>query len=273
MAKSAKDRVVAGGRASSRVQPKKTARGSGALKKGKVGRGDRTTRSSRESIVLIDESLQVKKRRVGKILAGLHELYPDATCALTHSDPLQLLISTILSAQSTDETVNKVTPVLFAKYPTARAIADAPREHIEEIIHATGFFRQKAKNIQETCRRIEEEFGGKVPDTLEQLITLPGAARKTANVVLGTWFGKNEGVVVDTHVGRLTTRLGLTWTSKDTKDAVKIERDLMEILPREEWTFFSHALIWHGRRVCSARKPKCEACVLAKQCPSAGTFE
>lgn len=214
-----------------------------------------------------------RKQRAKKILAALRKLYPEADCALRHSEPLQLLMATILSAQSTDETVNKVTPVLFAKYPTAKAIAEAPSADIETIIHSTGFFRQKTKSLQGACRKIVEEFGGRVPETLEELVTLPGVARKTANVVLGTGFGKNEGIVVDTHVGRLATRLGLTPSSKDSKDAVKIESDLMPLFPRESWTFLGHALIWHGRRVCDARKPKCGECTLAKYCPSAGSFE
>jgi len=218
------------------------------------------------------ESLADKKKRARRILAQLRKLYPDADCALAHRDPLQLLIATILSAQSTDETVNKVTPVLFDRYPTAKSIARAPRESIEEIIHSTGFFRQKAKNIQGTCEKIVTEFGGRVPETLEELITLPGVARKTANVVLGTAFGKNEGVVVDTHIGRLATRLALTWRSKNSKDAVKIEGDLMEMFPKKDWTFAGHALIWHGRRVCNARKPDCLRCTLAKGCPSANTL-
>ena len=211
------------------------------------------------------------KRRARRIVAGLRKLYPKAGCALEHRDPLELLVATILSAQCTDETVNKVAPVLFARLRTAKALADARRETIEKIIHSTGFFRQKAKSIQGSCKAIVEGFGGKVPRTMDELLTLPGVARKTANVVLGTAFGKNDGVVVDTHVGRLATRMELTWSSKNGKDAVKIERDLMEIIPRKEWTFFSHALIWHGRRVCSARKPDCEACTLAKDCPSAGS--
>ena len=219
------------------------------------------------------EPLAGKKKRARKILAALRKLYPEADCALGHEDPLQLLIATILSAQSTDVTVNKVTPVLFQRYPTARDIAEAPPAEVERIIHSTGFFRQKSKSIQGACRRIVEEFGGKVPDMLEQLVTLPGVARKTANVVLGPAFGKNEGIVVDTHVGRLATRLGLTWTSKDGKDAVKIERDLIKLFPQKEWTFLGHALIWHGRRVCFARKPNCPECTLAKTCPSAGAFD
>jgi endonuclease-3 len=222
---------------------------------------------------LAGEPLAEKKKRTKKILTGLHKLYPDADCALEHVDAFQLLIATILSAQSTDVTVNKVTPVLFAKYPTPQALAAARPADVEKIIHPTGFFRQKTKSIIGASKTIVEQFGRKVPDTLEALVTLPGVARKTANVVLGTAFGKNEGVVVDTHVGRLATRLGLTWTSKNPKDAVRIELDLMQVVPQGEWTFFGHALIWHGRKVCTARKPKCSPCRLARYCPSAGTLE
>ncbi len=182
---------------------------------------------------------------------------------------MQLLVSTILSAQSTDETVNRVTPVLFARFPTAEALASASPDEIEAIVHPTGFFRQKTKSIQQASRTIVEQFGGQVPGTMEELLQLRGVARKTANVVLGSWFDQNEGVVVDTHVGRLAHRLGLTWRSKNEKDAVKIERDLMEVVPRDEWTYLSHALIWHGRKVCSARKPNCAGCVLNAECPSA----
>jgi endonuclease-3 len=210
------------------------------------------------------------KKRARHIVAALRKLYPKAGCALDHRAPLELLVATILSAQCTDQAVNKVTPVLFAKYRTAKALADARRESIEKIIHSTGFFRQKTKSIQGSCKAIVEQFGGNVPNTMDELLTLPGVARKTANVVLGTAFGKNDGVVVDTHVGRLATRMELTFSSKNSKDAVKIERDLMEVIPRKDWTFVSHALIWHGRRVCSARKPDCPACTLAKNCPSAG---
>jgi endonuclease-3 len=218
------------------------------------------------------ESLEAKKKRAKKILAGLRKLYPEAGTALSHRDPFQLLIATILSAQSTDDTVNKVTPVLFKRFKTPKALANARPDEIEALIHSTGFFRQKTKSIRGACRKIVEEFGGKVPDTMDDLVTLPGVARKTANVVLGSGLGKNEGVVVDTHVGRLATRLGLTWSSKNSKDAVKIERDLIEIIPRKEWTFLGHALIWHGRRICPARKPDCERCTLAKHCPSAGVI-
>ena len=213
-----------------------------------------------------------RKKRARRIVSGLRKLYPDADCALKHQDPFQLLIATILSAQSTDVTVNKVTPVLFARYDSPGALAEAPRAAVEKIVHSTGFFRQKAKSIQGACQKIVDLYGGRVPDTVDELVGLPGVQRKTANVVLGTAFGKNEGVVVDTHVGRLATRLALTWTSKDGKDAIKIERDLMELVPRLQWTFLGHALIQHGRRVCSARKPDCGGCTLAKLCPSAGTF-
>jgi endonuclease III len=217
-----------------------------------------------------DETVADRKKRAKKIVAALHKQYGDADCALIHKDAFQLLIATILSAQSTDETINKVTPLLFKKYKTPKTLASAPVEDVEEVVHSTGFFRQKAKSIQGAARKIAEEFGGKVPANMDDLVSLPGVARKTANVVLGTAFGKNVGVVVDTHVGRLATLLALTWTSKGTKDAVKIENDLMEVIAQDEWTFFSHALIWHGRKVCPARKPDCENCTIAKLCPSAG---
>jgi endonuclease-3 len=217
--------------------------------------------------------LTARRQRALKIIAELRKLYPGAECALKHKSALQLLISTILSAQSTDDTVNKVTPELFAIYPDAQSLAEADPADVEMRIHRTGFFRQKTKSIIGACRRIVEDHNGKVPDTLDALIQLPGVARKTANVVLGTWFGKNEGVVVDTHIGRLAHRLGLTWSSKNEKDAVKIEQDLMQVLPREEWTFTGHALIWHGRKVCPSRKPKCGQCTLNKLCPAAFSFD
>ena len=219
------------------------------------------------------ESQAARKERAERIVAELHEAYPDAECALTHSSALQLLIATILSAQSTDETVNKVTPVLFKRWPTAQALAEADREEVEEVIHSTGFFHQKAKSVQGACAQLVAAHGGEVPADMDALVKLPGVARKTANVVLGTWFGKNDGLVVDTHIGRLAQRLGLTWTSRDDKDAVKIEQDLMQLLPRDDWTFVGHALIWHGRRVCSARKPACGDCSLAPLCPSAGRVD
>lgn len=219
--------------------------------------------------VQLRESLEDKTKRARKIVAELKKLYPDATCALHHQNALQLLVATILSAQSTDETVNKVTPVLFAKYPTPESLAGADPGDVEKIIYPTGFFRQKTKSIIGMAKAVSARPGCVVPDTMAELIELPGVARKTANVLLGTWFGKNEGVVVDTHVGRLAHRLALTWTSKNEKDAVKIEQDLMQVLPRKEWTFTGHALIWHGRRVCTARKPNCAECQLNKLCPSA----
>ena len=214
-----------------------------------------------------------RKARARKVIAALKELYPEAVTALHHQNALELLVATILSAQSTDVNVNRISPGLFRKYPDARAFAQADLADLEKEIHSTGFFRQKAKSIQGACRRIVEAYGGEVPDTMEPLITLPGVARKTANVVLGSWFKKNEGVVVDTHVGRLSHRLGLTWSSKGEKDAVKIEQDLMKLVPRKDWTFFGHGLILHGRKVCTARKPKCAECALNKVCPSAFKVE
>ena len=215
------------------------------------------------------ESEVDRKKRARASLRGLKRLYPDANCALDHKNALQLLVGTILSAQSTDANVNKVTPSLFKRYPTAQSFADSELSQLERAVKSTGFFRQKAKNIQATGRRLVDEFDGEVPDTMDALTSLSGVARKTANVILGTWFEKNEGVVVDTHVGRLAHRLTLTWTSKDTKDAVKIENDLMSTLPRKDWTFFSHAVILHGRQVCAARNPRCDECRLVRHCPSA----
>jgi len=215
------------------------------------------------------ESLEDRKKRCKQVLRTLRRQYGPVSCALNHKSALQLLIATILSAQSTDENVNRVTPALWAKYKSASEFAAAGEGELEQDVHSTGFFRQKAKNIRAACQIIDREFKGRVPDNMEDLLTLPGVARKTANVLLGTWFKQNVGVVVDTHVGRLAHRLGLTWRSRDTKDAVKIEADLMELVPQEEWTYFSHVLIHHGRAVCSARKPDCANCRLAKMCPSA----
>ena len=192
-------------------------------------------------------------------------MYPDAECELTHHDPFQLLISTILSAQCTDKRVNMVTPALFKRFKTPRSFANAERSELEGLIRSTGFFRSKAKSIQEASRDIAEKHKGKLPETMEELTQLRGVGRKTANVVLGTAFGKNEGVVVDTHVKRISYRLGLT----KQKDPVKVEKDLVEILPRKEWTLFSHRLIWHGRKLCKAARPQCPACDLAPLCPSA----
>jgi endonuclease-3 len=205
-------------------------------------------------------------RRIEAILRVLDELYPDAHCELDFKGPFQLLIATILSAQCTDKRVNMVTPVLFKRYPDPESMAVADPRELEKIIQSTGFFRNKAKSILGASRLICEDFGGKVPKEMEELLTLPGVARKTANVVLGSAFGKNEGVVVDTHIGRLSQRLKLTRHT----EPVKIERDLMEKIPREKWTKFGHQLIWHGRRVCFARKPDCAHCALQPHCPSAG---
>ncbi len=209
------------------------------------------------------------KRHAGKVARRLARHYADAECALHYSSPLELLIATILSAQCTDERVNMVTPELFRRFPSAEDLAGAPLSEIERIIQSTGFFRNKAKNIKECCRRLVEEHAGKVPQDLEALVRLPGIGRKTANVVLGTAFGIPSGVVVDTHVGRLSIRLGLT----NQTDPVKVERDLMALLPRREWIAFSHRMIHHGRRICVARNPKCEICPLSDICPKIGVTE
>jgi endonuclease III len=211
-------------------------------------------------------SLPKKRERTGQIVALLKQEYPDVECALVHDTPFQLLIATILSAQCTDERVNIVTKGLFAKYKTPAALAAVPIGQLERLIQSTGFFRNKAKNIHECCVRLVEQHGGQVPPELDKLVELPGVGRKTANVVLGTAFGIASGVVVDTHVTRLSQRLGLTRQ----EDAVKIERELIAVLPQDEWINFSHRLIWHGRRVCKARKPLCEQCRLKGVCPRIG---
>ena len=208
-----------------------------------------------------------QRERVTSILDGLEELYPDVDCELDRDTPFQLLCATILSAQCTDERVNRVTPVLFRRYPDARAMAEAELPDLEEVIRSTGFFRQKAKNLRATAEALLAAHGGELPRTLAALTALPGVARKTASVVLGTAFGLAEGIVVDTHVQRLAMRLGLTRAT----DVRKIEEDLMLVIPRTRWIRFSHQVIWHGRRVCFARKPLCGQCTLAPFCPSAGT--
>jgi endonuclease-3 len=200
--------------------------------------------------------------RVSEILKRLDQLYPDVTCALTHKDPWELLVATILSAQSTDVRVNMVTPGLFKKYPTVQDFARLEPQQLESDIRSTGFFRNKSKSVVGAARRIVNEYGGNVPDNMEDLLTLPGVARKTANVVLGTWFGKAEGLVVDTHVHRISRRLELTKND----DPKKIELDLMRVIPREKWILFSHQVIWHGRRLCFARSPKCADCLLENIC-------
>ena len=203
--------------------------------------------------------------RVRQIIAGLDQLYPGVTCALTHRSAWELLVATILSAQCTDVRVNLVTPVLFEKYPSVQDFAALEPEQLEPDIRSTGFFRNKSKSLVGAARKLVADFGGNVPQTMEELLTLPGVARKTANVVLGTWFKKNEGVVVDTHVTRISRRLELT----KQEDARKIEEDLMRIIPRERWTDFSHEVIWHGRKLCVARGPKCADCALETLCHAA----
>jgi endonuclease-3 len=204
-------------------------------------------------------------RRVRAILAALDEMYPDAECELNHQNAFQLLCATILSAQCTDKRVNMVTPTLFARWPDARSLAAADSAELEDIIRTTGFFRNKAKSLKAMARGLEERHSGEVPRDMDALLMLAGVARKTANVVLGTAYGIAEGVVVDTHVARLSARLGLS----DEEDPKKIERDLMGQIPRDRWIAFSHQLIWHGRRCCTARKPDCGACLLVPHCPSA----
>jgi endonuclease-3 len=209
---------------------------------------------------------RAKSDHAAQIVALLKQEYPDVECALVHDTPFELLIATILSAQCTDERVNIVTKDLFAKYSSPAALAAVPIRQLEKLIQSTGFFRNKAKNIHDCCVQLVKEHAGQVPADLDKLVALPGVGRKTANVVLGTAFGIASGVVVDTHVTRLSQRLGLT----EQNDAVKIERELMAALPEEEWIDFSHRLIWHGRRVCKARKPLCEQCVLKEICPKVG---
>lgn len=202
------------------------------------------------------------QQRIGEILARLDELYPNVTCALHHKSAWELVVATILSAQCTDVRVNMVTPGLFAKYPTPQALAAIEPEELEPEIRSTGFFRNKAKSVVGAARKLVQDFGGVVPDEMEKLLSLPGVARKTANVVLGSWFGKGVGVVVDTHVHRISRRLELT--TKD--EPVKIEQDLMKVIPQEKWILFSHQIIWHGRSLCIARNPKCAECPLENIC-------
>jgi|SRR5438552_8152426 len=212
------------------------------------------------------ETTETKAARVKKIIDRLRKAYPEAHCELDHTSPLELLVATILSAQCTDKRVNRVTAELFKKYRTPSDYANARTSELEQEIKATGFFRNKAKNIQACCRKLVERHGSAVPRTMEELTCLDGVGRKTANVVLGNAFALNEGIVVDTHVARLSRRLGLTRQ----KDPEKIEQELMTLVPREQWTMFSHWLIWHGRRRCAARSPDCPNCEIRKLCPSAG---
>jgi endonuclease III len=209
------------------------------------------------------------RARTSKIIAALQRAYPGAQCSLNYRNPLELLVATILSAQCTDLRVNKVTSTIFAKYRSAADYAAVSQSDLERDIQSTGFYRNKAKNIRAMAQQLVEKHHGQVPATMDELTSLPGVGRKTANVVLGNAFGSNIGVVVDTHVTRLSRRLGLT----KQLDPVKIERDLMELVPQKDWTIFSHLLIHHGRAVCAARKPNCSACPLEKLCPSAHLFD
>jgi endonuclease-3 len=237
---------------------------------------DRPTRPARSGAAIATKSVASKKgrsgtknptspERVAAILVELRKAYPDVVCALNHKSAWELTVATILSAQCTDVRVNLVTPKLFKTFPTPKAMAMASLPELEELIRTTGFFRNKAKNIQGAARVVTEEFNGKVPQTMEEILTLPGVARKTGNVVLGSWFKIAVGVVVDTHVMRLSRRLELTTETAPEK----VERDLMKIVPQDRWIAFSHELIHHGRQVCVARKPRCVDCTLEKICNSA----
>ena len=210
------------------------------------------------------ESKAARAERAAEVFDLLAEEYPDAHCALRHTNAYQLAVATILSAQTTDERVNMVTPVLFERFPTPADLADARPEDVEEIIRSTGFFRNKTKSIIGFARGVTELHSGEVPSTMKELTALPGVGRKTANVILGNAFGLDEGVVVDTHVNRLSTLLAFT----KEKTPEKIEEDLMGLFPRDRWTLLSHLLIFHGRQVCIARRPRCEACVMSHLCPS-----
>src|SRR5437660_322392 len=248
-------------------QPAKTGRQEGARN---VPRGQQSRGISRQpKPVPRSPQTPAKKaaastspQRVQEILKRLEQTYPDVTCALTHNDAWELLVATILSAQSTDVNVNKVTPELFKKYPTVQDFARLEPQQLEPEVRSTGFFRNKSKSVVGAARKIVNEFGGKVPENMDELLTLPGVARKTANVVLGTWFGKAEGLVVDTHVHRISRRLELTKHD----DPKNIEQDLMKVIPRERWILFSHQIIWHGRKLCFARSPKCVDCPLENIC-------
>jgi endonuclease-3 len=215
-------------------------------------------------MVRTTRKLTAKKQRALEILVRLKRLYPEAPCTLDYETPVQLLVATILSAQCTDERVNRVTPELFRRFPTAEALASANLDEIVELVRSTGFYRNKAKNIQAACRMIMTEFGGEVPQRMELLLKLPGVARKTANVVLAHAYGINAGVTVDTHVKRLSQRLGLT----EQTDPIRIERDLIPLLPQPDWENWSIRLIYHGRAICNARNPACDSCILADLCPS-----
>ncbi|HSR41473.1 MAG TPA: endonuclease III [Longimicrobiales bacterium] len=216
-----------------------------------------------------DETREERRERARRIYELLAREYPDATVALRHDNPYELAVATILSAQTTDERVNEVTPELFRRYPTVEDLAEAEEEEVQEIIRSTGFFRNKAKNIVGMARGVVEDHDSEIPRTMEELTDLPGIGRKTANVILGNAFGIDEGVVVDTHVKRLSGRLGFT----EETSPVKVERDLIALFPKERWTMLAHYLIWHGRAVCDARSPECHACALSHLCPSSRAEE
>jgi len=246
------------GRTGSTARSGSRTRRAKASSRGKsAGRGKAGRSGTRRSAVLAE--------RTGRILDRLKRAYPDAHCALDHRTPYELLVATILSAQCTDVRVNQVTPALFTRYPTPADLARAEPADLEEMIRSTGFFRNKTKSLLGMAQAVVERHGGVIPRTMEELRVLPGVGRKTANVVLGNAFGIDEGIVVDTHVTRLSRLLGLTRQT----DPVKIEQDLMQLVPRDDWTLVSHLLIFHGREVCIARRPRCDACVLADLCPSA----
>jgi len=251
-----------------RVRPKAAVRPrapNAALIAARKGKAASKVVAPRKLARLPKEDAAAKRARAEQIYRKLAALYPDAHCELDFKSPYQLIVATILSAQCTDKRVNMVTPTLFARYPTVEALAAAKPEDVEEIIKSTGFFRAKTKSLIGMAGAVTDRFSGKLPDSMAELVTLPGVGRKTANVVLGNAFNVDEGVVVDTHVARLSKRLG--FTRED--DPIKIEIALMDLFPREQWTMLSHLLIWHGRRVCFARKPNCAGCVVSELCPSA----
>jgi endonuclease III len=246
------------------ARPARSSKQMGRLRPDPSGQKPVPTRAKRsiKSIAAGKRYNPLAPERVAEILKRLDQLYPDVTCALTHKSAWELVVATILSAQSTDVNVNRVTPELFRKYPTVADFAALTPEQLEPDVRSTGFFRNKSKSVVGAAKKIVSEFGGRVPDDMDRLLTLPGVARKTANVVLGTWFRKAEGVVVDTHVTRIARRLELTRNT----DAPKIEQDLMKVVPREKWILFAHQLIWHGRKLCIARSPKCVDCALEDIC-------
>ncbi|HXJ90562.1 MAG TPA: endonuclease III [Candidatus Binatia bacterium] len=252
---------VRGARASAPTKPKQRAGGGNKFPGGTKISAPRAKAASKAGKPAKGYN-PIAPERVAEILKRLNDLYPDVTCALTHKSAWELLVATILSAQSTDVNVNRVTPELFRKYPTVQAFAALNPEQLEPDVRSTGFFRNKSKSVVGAAKKIVSDFAGQVPDDMDQLLTLPGVARKTANVVLGTWFKKAEGVVVDTHVHRISRRLELTKEN----DPQKIEQDLMKIIPRDRWILFSHQVIWHGRKLCLARKPNCVECPLESIC-------